>query len=117
MAVSKTHTKLAATAKRLIDKNGAPMQMWREETTGPDYDPVIVTDTAPIIAVRSRFTVAEVGDGSRIKSTDIKLLLSSGEDPRQYEKIIDGADELQIIDTTPIAPGELNIMYKVQARL
>jgi hypothetical protein len=118
MAANPTHTKLAATATRLISENGAPMQLWREVTTGPDYDPIVTTETADITAVRTRFSAFEVGDGSRIKSTDLKLLIDSSVDPRDnYQKIIDGSNELQIIDTLEVIPGEVSIIYKVQARL
>ena len=115
--VNPTHTKLAATATRLISENGAPMQLWREVTTGPDYDPIVTPETADITAVRTKFSAFEVGDGSRIKSTDLKLLIDSSVNPKDYEKIIDGAKEMQIIDVPEVIPGEVSIIYKVQARL
>lgn len=115
--VNPTHVKLEATAKRLIAENGSAMQLWREVTTGPDYDPAVAIETADITAVRSKFAAYEVGDGSRIKSTDLKLLISSDVDPRQYQKVIGGADELQIIDAQTIAPGDTTVIYKLQARL
>ena len=117
MSINPTHVKLEATAKRLIAENGTAMQLWREVTTGPDYDPVITIETSGITAVRASFTAYEVGDGSRIKSTDLKLLMSSDVDPRQYQKVIDGTDELQIIDAQTIVPGDTTILYKVQVRL
>lgn len=117
MAINPTHTKLAATATRLINLNGSAMKLWREVTTGPDFDPVITPEDEDITAVRSKFSSFEVGDGSRIKSTDIKLLMDSSVNPKEYQKVIDGVNELQIIDSVVIAPGDVTIIYKVQARL
>ena len=111
------HEKLQAIAKRLIGKNGATMQLYKETTTGPSYDPVVTPITQDVIAVRSKYPASEVGDGSFIKSTDIKLLLSSEHDPRQYSKIIDGGNQYQIVDAQVIEPGETTILYKIQVRL
>ena len=117
MAANLDHIELAAVATELINENGAPMRVWREVATGPDYDPSVTIETVGIIAVRSKFSTNEVGDGSRIKSTDLKLLIDSSVDPREYQKIIDGSNELQIIDVPEVIPGEVSILYKVQARL
>ena len=122
MAVNPDHVELAEVATELIGENGAPMQLWREVVTGgTDYDPnsgTVTIETTDIIAVRTKFSAFEVGDGSRIKSTDLKLLIDSSVDPRDnYQKIIDGSKELQIVDTLEVIPGEVSIIYKVQARL
>jgi hypothetical protein len=115
--VNPLHTKLAAVAERLINENGATMTLVNETTTGPDYDPVVTEITQDVIAVRTKFSANEVGDGSRIKSTDVKLLMSSAVDPKLYQKVNDGVDEMQIVNADVIKPGELVIIYKVQARL
>lgn len=121
MAVNPDHVELAEVAKELISENGAPMQLWREVVTGgTDYDPnsgTVSIETADITAVRTKFSAFEVGDGSRIKSTDLKLLIDSTVNPKEYQKIIDGTKELQIIDVPEVIPGEVSIIYKVQARL
>lgn len=111
------HVKLADTAKRLIAKNGATVVLVKEDTTGPDYDPVVTRTTQSLIAVRTSFSAMEVGDGSRIKSTDIKYLMDSETNPLDFEKIEDGNKELQIIDAVAVHPGDISIIYKVQARL
>lgn len=118
MAINPTHTKLAATATRLINENGSAMKLWREdETGGTSFEPIVTPEDVDITAVRSKFSSFEVGDGSRIKSTDIKLLMDSSVNPKEYQKVIDGVNELQIIDSVVIAPGDVTIIYKVQARL
>jgi hypothetical protein len=108
-----SHTRLASTAERLIKKHGATMTLINETTTGPAYDPVVTEVTQSVIAVRLSFSDFEVGDGSRIKSTDIKLLMSSAVDPNLYQKV----DGMQIINAEVIKPGDVTIMYNVQARL
>jgi hypothetical protein len=114
---NRDHLELQADAKELIAENGATMQLYKETTTGPSYDPVSTAVTQGVVAVRSKFSAFEVGDGSRIKSTDIKLLLDSDHDPRGYSKVIDGSNEYQIIDVVIVQPGDVVMLYKIQARL
>lgn len=117
MAANPDHIELAETAKELIDENGAPMQLFKETTTGPSYDPVTTPVTEDVTGVRSKFSAKEIGDGSRIKSTDIKILIDAAIDPTGFEKIIDGTRSMQIIEIMPIEPGEVKIMNTLQCRL
>ena len=117
MSINPIHVELQGVAQELIAENGVTMQLVSSTTTGPAFNPVVVDTLTDIVAVRSNYNVNEVGDGSRIKSTDIKLLIASQVAPATGQKIIDGLKEMQIIDVSIIEPGEVVILYKVQVRL
>lgn len=107
---------LAAETVILIEETGAPMQLTRETSTGPAYDPAAGTITAEsesVIGVKGNFSQFEKGDGSRIKSTDIKILTTAAFDPRLYQKIGD----YQIVDVKTVMPGTIVMLYIIQARL
>ena len=107
---------LAADTVILIEETGEAMQMTRTTSTGPAYDPAAGTVTGEaetVIAVRGNFNQFEIGDGSRIKSTDLKLLTTAAFDPRLYQKIGD----YQIVSVKPVQPGTIVMLYIIQARL
>ncbi|CAN7169467.1 hypothetical protein LJR202_000282 [Brevundimonas sp. LjRoot202] len=110
-----------ATANRLIEKFGQLGAIRREGApTGPAYDP---TPGAPVDHP-ARFAVMSYGsneiDGSRILTTDKKVLLAPGSlavEPTTSDLLVEAdGSTLTIIDVDPLKPAETTLLWTVQAR-
>jgi hypothetical protein len=110
-----------ATADRLIARFGQAAVLRRPGApSGPVYDPTPgePTDYACTIVVLA-YDNREI-DGTRILSTDKKVLLSKGSlaiEPALSDKLVIGGTEHAIVDPIqPLSPGGVVVLYQVQAR-
>ena len=87
-------------------------------TGGNSFDPqsgtAAVTET-PAIAAFFKFNTNEV-DGSSVKRTDRKIVLSSDVPVTKDNDIVDGSTVYHIIDVLTTQPDENTYMYIVQGR-
>jgi len=116
-------------AKKLINKNGRPINLLQETKTTPDatkpWRAVNVKSTLPLNGVKAVFidySINEIG-GGLIKRGDKKCLIASDDvaiqkaDIRNYDLVIDGAEEWVIKNMTVLRPGDQVLMYTLQLRL
>ena len=116
MAANPTHTRLAATAKRLIAANGRSINLQKEvRQDGPAYNPTISIENTAVTGVETRFSANEI-DGVEVLRTDKAFLLNSDVDPADFIRLMDGSNKYSIVSRQVINPGEVTIIYKVQAR-
>lgn len=121
------YTALAATAKRLIDKNGRDITLTKRDRTPTDANKpwrggnAAPTSVGPIKGVLVPFTAEEI-DGSLIRREDKKALVAANDDDsellEQFDVLIDGdpADPWRILDVELINPGDVRVIYKFQVR-
>lgn len=115
-----SQTTLAATAQRLIAKNGRSVTLRKESRTpkdqakpwrGTDCNDTDITVTAVIVD----YTEADI-DGERIKRGDRRALVSTTTDIRQWDLMIDGDEHYRIQNVEQIKPGSVDILWKLQLR-
>jgi hypothetical protein len=118
--------KLAATAERLIEENGRsvtlakqdetpsnPAEPWRGSTTN--------TDTSVVIAVVVPVNAKDV-DGELIRVGDMQAFVAAtsdnvdGEDLEEYDQLLDGTDEWNILDVQLIQPATQRLLYVMKLR-
>lgn len=110
-----------ATANRLIARFGQDGVVRRITTTGgTSYDPGEETPTNyPARFVVTAFDNRTEVDGSRILSTDKKVLMAADveTDPRSGDLLVcaDGSI-LSVVDADPLKPAETVLLWTVQAR-
>lgn len=121
------HTRLAATAKRLIDKHGwdgtlhpdgdseSPSSPWSANVDAGHDDDLDAT------IVILDFTEEEMEENKLIKRGDKKALIeaSSGADLKDYTRIHSRVSEgelYQIMSFETIKPGNVTILYKAHVR-
>jgi len=108
------------TADRLIARFGQEGVLRRPGTaTGPAYNPTIgaPVDHDATFVVMS-FTNAEI-DGTRVLATDKKILLAKGAltiTPALSDKLVIAGKEHAILNSTPLAPAGIVVLYEIQAR-
>lgn len=110
-----------ATANRLIARFGQDGVVRRITTTGgTSYDPGEETPTNyPARFVVTAFDNRTEVDGSRILSTDKKVVMAAGLEiePRAGDLLVcaDGSI-LSVVDADPLKPAETVLLWTVQAR-
>lgn len=106
---------LQSTATRLISKFGRDFTLRTLIKSGPSYNPVIVNSDQTIKGVFTKFKAGEV-DGTLIQSSDKMVIVDSAVIPSVDQRIADGSSEYSIVNVDEIKPGEVGMIYKVQAR-
>ena len=124
------------TAIPLIREYGKPVTLLRaldKDDLDCEYDPNTGTevctdpDTGEVVdpgeheehdgyAVEDSYSAGLI-DGSAIRVGDLRLLCVKIPKPRQGEdRLRVGDREYEIVNVNPVSPGEVEIMYEVQAR-
>lgn len=106
---------LQSTATRLISKFGRDFTLRTLQKSGPSYNPVIVNSDVTVKGVFTKFKAGEI-DGTLIQSSDKMVIIDSSVIPDVEQRIVDGSNEYSIVDVDEIKPGEIGMIYKVQAR-
>ena len=114
--MNKTHARLAATAVKLIAKNGRSVTLRKFTETGPSYNPVQSAVDVSVVAVNTTFSAQDLSN-TLIEGSDTAFLLDAAVDPNEYTKLIDGTKEYDIITTLNVQPGDTPIIYKIAARV
>lgn len=115
--VAPLYVRARATATRLIERNGKPAQLVRQERSGPPHAPVLTPVEHPC-------TVADIGysitnrNGTHILAGDKVGLMSPAVavEPQMSDILrIDGAD-YRFVDLQPLDPGGLVVLFEYVAR-
>lgn len=109
-----------ADADELIEEFGQSGYIRRTPTTGTAYNPTQGTpvDHACTFVVTD-YTTREI-DGTRVLSTDKKVLLAKGAltiEPLTSDRLLDPAvPGYKIVDVAPLSPAGTVVMYQLQCR-
>lgn len=112
------YAKSRATAIGLMRKFGKGSALRGVLKSGPDWEPVTTVVDAPCTVVELQFSTGEI-DGTNILLSDRKFLLSVDglmREPSAKDRLVVGTEELEIIQVWPLVPGDLVLMYTLQAR-
>lgn len=116
-------TRLAAVAKRLIDKNGRTVLVVKQGDTPQDSDqPWRGQGTYPINSVSGKavfVSEASLGytarDKDNVKRADMVALFAAandtGESLETYDVILDGGVTWQILKTELLQPADTRVLY------
>lgn len=124
--------KLAATAKRLIAKDGRSISLIKKTTvdsnpakpwegkTGDDVPLVITAVSVPPNTVR-QFGITALGHGSEFeemtrRSEKIYIIAPDGNDLNQYESVDDRGVSYSILATQILEPGEIEMLAFIAVR-
>lgn len=109
------------TAERLLVNFGARGAIRRQTPgSGPSYDPgpPVLTDHPATVAVTA-YTAREI-DGTRIRATDKKALVSSAGlpfEPTTSDKLLDASGQAYtIVNVEVLRPAETTVLYTLQVR-
>lgn len=108
----------AATAGRLIARFGQSGILRRTINSGTSYDPSGTSEDHACTFAVEVYRAFEV-DGTRIRATDKKVLLSKGSlaiEPATSDKLLIGGVEHSIVNVEPLAPGGSAVMFTLQCR-
>lgn len=119
------YTSLAATAKRLIEKNGRTVTITKMSQTPADpakphraRNPAADTSVTPT-AVVVPFESEQV-DGSNVMVDDKMVMVAqesvSGVDLKSFDRLTDGSDEYDIVKVKKVNPGPTSVVYMIQVR-
>jgi len=121
------YTAIRKNAAATIKKNGKAIKII--VPGGTAYNPVTGTDTpgADVTysgrAVETQYTQAE-RDGTMVKASDRRFLVSGLQDSGAAlaqmatgQRIEVASVKLEIVNVMPLNPGDVNIIYEVQARI
>ena len=114
------YTGLAVTALRLITDKGKAVIIRRPSHTTPvkPYRPAVTTADTSVQAVVTDFEAKEI-DGTTIRTGDRKYLVAgSGVAiiPGPSDKLVDGAEVLEIVSVQHVNPGGTEVVWTVHAR-
>jgi hypothetical protein len=109
------YTGLQSTATRLISRFGRDFTLRTLDKSGVSYNPVIVNSDVTIKGVFTKFKASEI-DGTLVESGDKMIIVDSSVIPNVEQRIVDGSSEYSIVDVDEIKPGEIGMIYKIQAR-
>ena len=109
-----------ATAARLLARFGQAATLRRPSTGGTAYNPTQGSPADyPVTIVVTDYETREV-DGTRILSTDKKVLLAKGSlsvEPATSDLLIEASGAVyKIVNVQPLNPGGTVVMYTIQAR-
>ena len=115
------YARAQATAERLLASFGARGAIRRQTPgSGPSYDPgpPVLTDHPATVAVTA-YTAREI-DGTRIRATDKKALVSSAGlpfEPTTSDKLLDASGQAYtIVNVEVLRPAETTVLYTLQVR-
>lgn len=115
------YAEIARDTLEAIREAGAPITITHQ--VPGEYDPAISTVGEPVTkrytgyAVQSRYRSAEI-DGTRIRSGDAKFLIATDGVPRPESnwEITFAGEKWKVVETTPVQPGGVPVIWMVQAR-
>lgn len=113
------YAKMAATARNLLDRFGATVQVVR--VTGASTDPVTgmttpgTTETFEPKGVLLKFPDRLI-DGTRIKQSDRRLILDDTFEPTLSDKPVIEGQEWSLIEDMTVSPAGVPIVYEFLAR-
>jgi len=136
------YTRLAATAKRLIEKNGRDFTLIKQATApadpakpwlGADQTLTLVTTATAAgvtgkkgLVVKGLFAApgstlgdifaAIAGELTQRRGTSIYVAAESvsPEDPATYDQVLDGTKALRIEDVETLQPGDIPLLYRLE---
>jgi len=119
------YVKMAATAKRLINKNGRSVTLTKKDRTaansskpwrGPGTSDITVKNVKAVIVP---FDTEDV-DNQLVRRGDSRAYVAASDtDPNlieDFDDLLDGTDKWKIIDVSIINPGDKRIVYDMQLR-
>lgn len=122
------YTRMAATAKRLIEKNGRTVTLvrlsrsaldtnkpWRGPDPDPDPAPAAITCKAVIVPYEAKEL-----EGSLIRNGDKRAFIADtslpDHDLEKFDTLIDGGDTYKIVSVALFNPGDVRLLYEIQLR-
>lgn len=112
------YTKLAATAKRLIDKNGRTVTLIQQGQDVTDSDKPWRPDPTYArakVTGKAVFTELEMANPEGIKRKVEGLLFAAADDGghklEDFDTVQDGAEVWRLLNGTVIAPGDIRVVY------
>lgn len=123
-----THVRLAATAKRLIEKHGRTVTFVKNSTTLTDsakpWDgvaPASPTETSAVAAVFEDTTFDAAGTSVHRKNVGMVLVaqnsLGTAVDLSTYDVVNDGGKPRKITRRLKIAPGDTTVAWMLEVEL
>lgn len=114
------YSRIVDSANRLIDRFGRGLSIRRAGgETGPAYDPVFEPPSDhPCRGVVLSYDSKEI-DGTLIRTNDRKVYISvAGLDivPTASDLLNSGGEVMSILSVKPLAPGDVTVLYEIQAR-
>lgn len=107
--------KLATTAQKLIRANGRNVTLRSFSSSGDAWNPTQSQTDVTVKAVFSRYSSFET-DGVLIRADDVKVLIEASAAPTLSQRIIDGSIDYSIVNVQTVKPGDVAMLYIVQAR-
>jgi len=107
------YSKIANTAKRLIDKFGRTITKRTVTSGGTEWNPTQTEVDTNIIGVFTSFSKMEI-DGKLIQVNDKKIL--TYDEVILTDIIVDNGIEYTVMNVDVIQPADLKLIYKVQVR-
>lgn len=123
-----THVRLAATAKRLIEKHGRTVILVKNSATlttpAKPWDGVVLTsptETSAIAAIFEDMTFNEAGASVHRRNIGMVMVaqdsLGAGVDLSTYDIVNDGGKPRKITRRLRIAPGDTTIVWLLEVEL
>ena len=112
---------LARTALAQIDDKGRSISVVYKTEGTLDIDNDAVGDdsesTVVLKGLVTSFNQSDI-DGTMIRQEDVLVLVAASgvTKPRTADVIIDGSNELTVVNVGEIKPGSTAVLYKIQAR-
>lgn len=115
--VAPLYVRARATATRLIERNGKPAQLVREERSGPPHAPVLTQVAHDCMVADIGYSITD-RPGTHIEAGDKIGIMSPAVavEPQKTDVLrIDGSD-YRFVDLQPLNPGGLVVLYEYVAR-
>jgi len=111
---------LQTTALNLLTDKGKEITLRTITNTTPvkAYRPVAATSDETVQAVVEDFRERDI-DNTTVRTGDRRYMVASKDVavvPTTASRIVDGADELEVINVEAISPGGTNIVWRIHAR-
>ena len=110
------HFRASVNVTKALIKHGRAIDLVTISDTGDPWNPVQTETVQPVLGLQTSFTAQEI-DGDLIRATDKRFLIDSGVEPNTAMRLKDGDSDYSIINVETLQPGDLAILYKLQARL
>jgi acyl dehydratase len=116
--MSEDWSSVVAEAGQGIGEVGKTATLHTQSNAGTTYDPTVSETPTALTVVQSKFDTREI-DGTVIRATDIKLLVSANgaaAGPSVGDFITVDNVRYRVEMVWPVAPGDTVLMWKVQLR-
>lgn len=111
-----------ATADRLLTKFGQAVSLRRTTSSGPAYEPTLVTADYATVAAILDYNVRQI-DGENIQATDRRALVAAGPlttlgitSIAPPDSIVVGGVAVPVVRAMPLSPASTVVMYECQLR-